>query len=165
MQNLEQKFRCDDLAAAEAAATTLGAIDRGILRQQDFFFPAAHARLKLRLINGGEAAELIAYRRPDAQTPRTSDYLLTPVANPGSLLATLTHALGKPRELTKTRHLFIYKSTRIHIDQVDNVGAFVELECVMAGNSPEQAEAELKTVAAALHLREPVSLAYVDLRP
>jgi adenylate cyclase class IV len=166
MKNLEQKFRCTDLAAAEAAARKLGATDRGILHQLDYFFPAAHARLKLRLINGHEAAELIAYRRPDEQAPTTSDYHITPVVNPDSLLATLTFALGKPRELAKTRHLYIYKATRIHIDKVDGVaggGGFVELEALLAQNTPGQAQSELVAIIAALNLNDPVSEAYVDL--
>jgi adenylate cyclase class IV len=164
MQNLEQKFRCGDLAGAENAARSLGAADRGVFRQQDFFFSAAQARLKLRIINGSEAGELIAYRRADAVAARTSDYLITPVANAASLLATLTHALGRPRELVKTRHLFIYGSTRIHIDNVEDAGGFVELEGLLAQRSPEEARAELETIAAALNLREAVSVAYVDLK-
>src|ERR1051325_3526654 len=102
MKNLEQKFRCEDLGRAEEAAKKLGAIDRGILHQQDYFFAASLGRLKLRMVNGHEVAELIAYRRPDAQAPTTSEYFITPIAHPDALLQTLTHALGKPRALIKT---------------------------------------------------------------
>ena len=171
MKNLEQKFRCDDLAAAEAAAKKLGATDRGVITQHDYFFQAPHARLKLRMINGHEAAELIAYRRPDATAPTTSDYVITPVANPDSMLATLTHALGKPRELSKTRHVFIYNSTRIHIDRVDNLkdkdggsgGGFVELEALLTKNSPDQAGGEIQTITTALNLKDPLPAAYIDM--
>src|ERR1035437_7348884 len=168
MQNLEQKFRCSDLASAEVAARNLGATDRGVLHQHDYFFTAPLARLKLRLINGHEAAELIAYRRPDADAPTTSDYHITPIAHADALLATLTHALGKPRELTKTRHLFIYKSTRIHIDKIDGIGpeggsGFVELEALLTQNTPSAAQLELDTIVCALNLKDAVSVAYVDL--
>jgi adenylate cyclase class IV len=168
MKNLEQKFRCDDLAAAEAAARKLGATDCGIIRQHDFFFAAPQSRLKLRLINGHEAAELIAYRRPDATGPTTSDYLITQIADPDSLLATLTHALGPPREISKTRHVYIYRSTRMHIDKVDNLagangGGFVELEALLTRNSPDQAQAELQTIITALNLKDPLPAAYIDM--
>jgi len=166
MKNLEQKFRCEDLGAAEQAAKALGATDRGIISQHDYFFTAAHARLKLRLINGHEAAELIAYRRPDAEAPTTSDYLITPVANPDSLLATLTHALGKPRELAKVRHVYIYKSTRIHIDKVDKIpggGGFVELESLLNQSTAEKAGSEIQAIVAALGLKDPMPAAYVDM--
>jgi adenylate cyclase class IV len=169
MKNLEQKFRCNDLAAAKAAAKKLGATDRGVITQHDFFFNAPHARLKLRMINGHDAAELIAYRRPDAAAPSTSDYSITPIANPDSLLATLTHALGKPRELSKTRHVFIYNSTRIHIDKVENLkdgptgGGFVELESILTKNSPDQAGDVIQVVTTALNLKDPLPAAYIDM--
>ena len=163
MQNLEQKFRCSDLAAAEAAAKRLGATDRGLLEQHDYFFPAPHARLKLRRIAGREGGELISYRRPDSTDARTSDYTIAPISNAAALITTLTHALGKPRELFKTRRLYIYKSTRIHIDLVADLGAFVELETMLTTQSPVEAEAELNTVVEALALHEPVPTAYVDL--
>ena len=163
MKNLEQKFRCNDLAAAIAAAIKLGAIDRGTIHQHDYFFAAPHARLKLRLINGRDTAELIAYRRPDADAPTTSEYFITPIAHPDPLLSTLALALGKPRELVKTRRLFIYKSTRIHVDKIDNLGTFVELEALLVHNSSDEAQAELDVVVAGLDLKDPIAPAYVDL--
>lgn len=163
MKNLEQKFRCPDLAAADAAAQRLGATDRGILKQHDYFFSAPLARLKLRRIGGREGGELISYRRPDSSDARTSDYTIAPIANADALITTLTHALGAPRELVKTRHLFIYKSTRIHIDQVADLGTFVELETMLTTQTPAEAEAELSTVVDALGLRDAVPTAYVDL--
>jgi predicted adenylyl cyclase CyaB len=165
MKNLEQKFRCSDLAAAEAAAKRLGATDRGLIEQHDYFFSAPHARLKLRRIGGRDVAELISYRRPDSADARTSDYTIAPIANADALITTLTHALGKPRELVKTRHLYIYKSTRIHIDLIAELGAFVELETMLTTQTPAEAEAELNTVVEALALRDAVATAYVDLVP
>ena len=163
MKNLEQKFRCTDLPAAEAAAKRLGATDRGILQQHDYFFSAPNARLKLRRIAGREGAELISYIRPDSADARTSDYTIANIADADALITTLTHALGTPRELIKTRHLFIYKSTRIHIDRVAELGAFVELETMLTTQTPADAEAELNTVVDALKLRDVVPTAYVDL--
>jgi adenylate cyclase class IV len=75
----------------------------------------------------------------------------------------LTHALGKPRELVKTRRLFIYKSTRIHIDKVADLGCFVEFETMLTTQTPAEAEAELAMVVAAMKLEDSVAPAYVDL--
>jgi predicted adenylyl cyclase CyaB len=162
MQNLEQKFRCADLTAAVATAKKLGAIDRGLLQQHDYFFPAPHARLKLRRINN-DAAELISYRRDDSTEARFSDYTIVPIADADLLVAALTTSLGPPRELIKTRHLFIFKSTRIHIDDVKNLGTFVELETVITTQSRSTAEEELDVVVQALNLKDAVASAYVDL--
>jgi adenylate cyclase class IV len=163
MKNLEQKFRCHDLAQAEAAARALGATDRGVLHQHDYFFPAPQARLKLRIIDGREGGELISYRRADTVEAITSDYTITPISNTEALIATLTHALGKPRELVKTRRLFIYKATRIHLDHVVGLGSFVEFETMLTTQTPSAAEAELAIVVAALHLEDSVAPAYVDM--
>jgi predicted adenylyl cyclase CyaB len=37
----------------------------------------------------------------------------------------------------KTRKLYIYKNTRIHLDEVKNLGNFLELETVVKGNMKE----------------------------
>lgn len=171
MQNLEQKFRCADLAATEARARALGAADQGIIQQHDLFFPAPQARLKLRLFPSGPA-ELIAYRRPDAALARTCEYHITRIADSDSLVTTLTHALGPARHLKKSRHLYLYQSTRIHLDTVVGLGTFCELETVMAANSRlspplslAAAQAEMQHVIAALGLTESVPTAYIDLLP
>lgn len=165
MDNLERKFLCHDLAAAAAAALRLGATDRGVTHQRDLFFPAPLARLKLRITNATQSAELIAYRRQDSLDARVSRYHIVPVSNPDALATVLTHALGPARELAKTRHLFIYRSTRIHLDKVDGRGNFVELETVLTGGelTVEAAERELETVVEALNLSHAVPEAYVDL--
>jgi adenylate cyclase class IV len=163
MKNLEQKFRCKDLVQAETAARALGATDRGVLHQRDYFFPAPQARLKLRIIDGREGGELISYRREDTVAAITSDYTITPISNTEALIGTLTHALGKPRELVKTRRLFIYKSTRIHIDNVVGLGGFVEFETMLTTQTAAEAETELAMVVAALKLEDSVAPAYVDL--
>jgi adenylate cyclase class IV len=165
MHNLERKFICPDLAAAENAALRLGATDRGIAHQRDLFFPAPLARLKLRINNATQSAELISYRRADSHDARISEFHIAPVSNPESLAAALTQALGQPQELAKIRHLFIYRSTRIHLDKVDGRGSFVELETLLTGGglSVEAAEEELRTVVHALGLSQTVPGAYVDL--
>jgi len=172
MQNLEQKFRCADLAAATAAAVAMGATDRGLLLQHDLFFSASHARLKLRLQNSGggaapQRAELISYLRPDASRPRTCDYHLYPVSDPEALIAVLTQSLGTPRSLKKTRRLFIYGATRIHLDTVDGfppaADTFCELETVLTTQSLAEAQSEIAHVIATLHLTESIPTAYIDL--
>jgi predicted adenylyl cyclase CyaB len=162
VQNLERKFRCADLAAAEIAARKLGAADHGVLHQHDYFFPAPNARLKLRRINSTQA-ELIAYRRADSAEARISDYTIVPISDAEALIAALAQALGPARELIKTRRLFIHRSTRIHLDEVKHLGRFVELETVISGQTRADAEAELAEIVNALSLRDALSTAYVDL--
>ena len=69
------------------------------------------------------------------------------------------------RELIKTRRLFIYKATRIHIDNVAGLGNFVEFETMLTTQTPADAETELKIVVNAMKLTEALPTAYVDLLP
>lgn len=50
------------------------------------------------------------------------------VTDPTSLKEVLTMALGVNGYVKKTRLLLHYKQTRIHIDEVLDLGSFLELE-------------------------------------
>lgn len=164
MRNLEVKARCADLDAVRARAERLGARLAGTFRQRDTFFAAPHARLKLR-VTDDENGELIAYRRDDAPCPRDSEYLVHSTSQPAALRAVLAHALGPAGVVEKSRQVYLYRQTRIHLDEVRGLGAFVELETVLAGQTADEARTELDTVASALGLRRDdfVAGAYVDL--
>jgi adenylate cyclase class IV len=164
MRNLELKFRCDDLNVARERVRALGAQDTGVLHQHDAFFPAPLGRLKLRDFGDGRG-ELIAYRRPDAVEARGSDYLLAPTADPAALRDALAFVLGSAGEVRKRRHLFLWKHTRIHLDEVDDLGSFVELETVIREQPEAEAQRELAQVVEALRLRpeDCIAPAYVDL--
>ena len=165
MRNLEVKARCADLETVRERAERLGARSAGTFRQRDAFFTAPEARLKLRVTDEGDG-QLIAYRRDDAARPRDSEYLLYATSRPAELHAVLAHALGAAGMVEKRRHLYLYRHTRIHLDEVRGLGGFVELETVLAGQPEPEARAELETIAAALGLRPEdfVTGAYVDLR-
>jgi adenylate cyclase class IV len=167
VQNLEQKFQCANLGAAALAATNLGAVDRGVMRQRDQFFTTPYARLKLRTYpdDAARPAELIAYHRSNIPEARPSEYFIAPVAEPEKLAQTLAFALGKPSELRKTRRLMLFRSTRIHLDTVESLGTFVELETVITTQSLAEARQELLAVVRALDLADPISTAYIDLLP
>lgn len=163
-RNIELKSRCEDIGAVTRAAEKLGARDMGVLHQRDTFFEAPKARLKLRELGDG-TAELISYRRPDSVEARGSDYLIARIANPAELLAVLEHALGSTATVTKQRRLFLHANTRIHLDEVEGLGSFVELETVLSGQTDEQALAELAQVVSALALddEDRVAIPYVEL--
>ena len=128
--NVEIKARDADPAATAARCVALGASDEGMLAQRDTYFAARAGRLKLREIEG-ETAELIAYRRPDATEPEASSYIRTPVPAPDDLRASLDAALGTTVVVVKRRRLFIWEHVRIHLDEVDGLGTFLELEALV----------------------------------
>ncbi len=97
--------------------------------QRDTYFRAAQGRLKLREEEPGEA-HLIAYSRPDAAAVRMSSYRVVPVPDPPALLAALEQAPGVDVVVAKRRRLLLWETVRIHLDEVDGLGSFLELEAV-----------------------------------
>jgi homotetrameric cytidine deaminase len=128
--NLELKARCEDLDAAAARCIALGAADQGVLTQRDTYYAARSGRVKLRE-DPARGSELIAYRRPDDPEVSESSYLLVPVGAPAGLDEALDAALGTVVAVSKRRRLFLWEGVRIHLDEVDGLGTFIELEAVL----------------------------------
>lgn len=139
-QNIEIKARVADLAALEARARLLA--DRGPmeLEQDDTFFPCPNGRLKLRQLGSGHA-ELIFYQRPDASGPKLSSYHIVPVTEADLMREMLTHALGVVGRVRKRRRVYLVGQTRVHLDEVEHLGSFLELEVVLEpGQQPEEGQ-------------------------
>jgi homotetrameric cytidine deaminase len=147
-RNVELKARDQDPEATLAAALAHGAADQGVLTQVDTYFAAREGRLKLR--EEGEAATLIAYARADAAVARTSAYHLVDVPDPAVLHAALDAALGTVVVVEKFRRLLLWQDVRIHLDAVQGLGTWVELEAVAPAGSDLSEEhrkvAELRSV-------------------
>jgi adenylate cyclase, class 2 len=135
-RNIELKARCPDLAAAEAALAPLSIHDAGVQQQIDTYFASHHGRLKLREIIGVRA-ELIWYQRTDEPRSRQSDYHVVPVPDPQKLKTALTAALGVRRQVRKRRHVLLWHNVRIHLDEVEGLGTFVEFEAVISAKDDE----------------------------
>ena len=164
--NLELKAVDRDPEATAARCLALGATDRGELRQTDTYFTARRGRLKLRVQEGAAGGELIAYRRPDESEPTESAYVLAAVSEPDSLIEALEAALGVVVVVTKRRRLFLWEGVRIHLDEVDELGSFVEFEAVLpdAGDL-DTARGKVARLRAELGIEADtlVSVGYADL--
>jgi adenylate cyclase class IV len=166
-ENIELKAADPDPAASERACLALGAVDAGLLVQRDTYFGVERGRLKLREDLERRTGELIFYLRAHEAGLRSSSYWRAPTADPAALLALLSAAHGVVGVVTKRRRLFLHRNVRIHLDDVEGLGSFVELESVLAlpgGESPAEAEA-LAQVVAALGLagRETIAAGYLEL--
>lgn len=166
-RNVEIKARVDSIEALLPRALALADGPPEPIAQDDTFFGCAIGRLKLRVFADGRG-ELIAYQRPDATGPKTSDYAITPVADPDALRATLARALGVSGRVIKQRTLLRVGRTRVHFDRVEGLGDFMELEVVLrdgesAGDGVTEAHALLRRLR--VDAAQLVSGAYVDLLP
>jgi len=151
MRNLEAKFRVDDAAQASRSAAALGFTMRATLAQRDTFFRVAHGKLKLR--EEAEGAALIRYGRTSDGALEVSDYEIVPVANPAALRAMLGAALGVLAEVRKQRTLLLRRNVRLHLDRVEGLGSFGEIEAVVAADeTPERYRIEVGELLAALEI-------------
>ena len=166
-RNVEIKARIDSVDRIAAIAATLA--DQGPLEiaQDDTFFRCEKSadRLKLRTF-APDRAELIFYRRANSSGPKESFYLITPTATPDALRESLTLAWGQAGRVRKQRRLFLVGRTRVHLDRVEGLGEFLELEVVLQEGEPAEAGvAEAHALMARLGVAEGqlVQGAYVDL--
>jgi homotetrameric cytidine deaminase len=163
--NVELKAADRDPEATAARCLVLGATDHGELRQTDTYFTARRGRLKLRERGDGDS-ELIAYGRPDGAEATASTYVLAPVSAPEELAEALEAALDTTVVVSKRRRLFLWEGVRIHLDEVEGLGSFVELEAVLpdAGDA-ETARGKLARLRAELGIDDDalISVGYADL--
>src|SRR3712207_279658 len=132
-RNVELKARDPDPARTLAAALAHGAEDHGVLNQRVTYFNAGEGRLKLR--EEDERATLIAYERADEAVARLSAYHLVDVPDPAALRTALDDALGITVVVAKQRRLLLWRDVRIHLDEVEGLGSWVELEAVAPPDS------------------------------
>jgi homotetrameric cytidine deaminase len=141
--NVELKARDPDPDATAARCTALGADDRGVLVQRDTYFAARHGRLKLRQAGDG-GDELIAYRRPDAAEPGESTYVRAVTPEAEAMREALEVALGTVVVVAKRRRLFVWENVRIHLDDVEGLGTFIEIEAIVAPDGSDLGDARAK---------------------
>lgn len=148
-RNIEIKARVADLAAARAAALALGGRPHAVEVQTDRYYALdGGRRVKVRSIDGGRR-ELIDYQRPEASGVRASDYTVTP-------LAAGEGPSGAPAVVVrKRREVLLIDNVRVHLDEVDGLGAFLELEAVVdATHDDATCRRQVARIMAALRLSE-----------
>ena len=76
------------------------------------------------------AAQLIYYNRPNTIEPKLSNYQIfeVPDHDVESLKRVLSLAVGVVGVVRKVRKVYLIGQTRVHLDQVESLGSFMELE-------------------------------------
>jgi predicted adenylyl cyclase CyaB len=144
--NIEVKARARNFAEIKTRAEKLSDTRVEVIPQEDTFFNTPQGRLKLRVLLG-EKGQLIYYTRPDQEGPKRSDYHISYTADPANLKRVLELAYGIRGVIRKTRYLYLVGQTRVHLDDVDGLGQFMELEVVMREG---QTDAEGQAIAEGL---------------
>ena len=141
--NIEIKARVRDLTALQSRAAALSDTPVQVIPQEDTFFNVPQGRLKLRQL-APDFGQLVYYERPNQDGPKRSNYILAGTSEPAALKAALAAALGVRGVVRKRRHLYMRGQTRIHLDDVEGLGYFMELEVVMRD---DQTDAEGQAIA------------------
>jgi predicted adenylyl cyclase CyaB len=163
--NIEIKARVPDFEKLTRAAQELSDTPCQVIPQEDTFFNCPAGRLKLRTLSP-VLGQLIYYQREDQAGPKHSHYTIYETDNPHALKDVLAQAWGVRGSVKKTRYLYLSGQTRIHLDDVEDLGKFMELEVVL---KPDQSDAEGQAIAQqlmhALGIDEAdlIDSAYMDL--
>lgn len=164
-RNVEIKARIESVESLAPLAAAIATEGPSEIVQDDTFFDCDNGRLKLRTFSE-RSGELIFYRRQDQQGPKESFYLRFPTADPQSLSELLTIAYGRSGRVKKHRTLYLAGRTRIHLDRVDGLGDYLELEVVLAdGESSADGHREAQDLMAKLGIRpdQLIDGSYADL--
>ena len=136
-RNVEIKARVPDLASIEARVRAIATAGPTDIAQDDTFYRSERGRLKLRRFADGRG-ELIHYHRADADGPKLSDYVIAPTTQPDKLHEALARSNGVLGRVIKHRRLYLVENTRVHLDRVEGLGEFVELEVVLRQDEAQQ---------------------------
>ena len=130
MENIEIKAKIYDSEQLRNKILQLEHQYLGVDHQTDTYFKTNKGRIKLRessLIG----PYLIIYLRPDQRGPKSSVYHKLPVEDPTDVKMVLGKMLGTHVTVIKKREIFLYDNVRIHLDEVRDLGTFIEFEAVM----------------------------------
>ncbi|KAK7604951.1 hypothetical protein V9T40_006137 [Parthenolecanium corni] len=165
-KNIEVKARIRDYEKLITDVQALCLSHGETIQQEDVFFNVPGGRLKLRKRADYSVSELIYYDRPDTEGPKLSVYSKCNIPHGDDLLNILTMALGVRGVVKKTRHLYIHDQTRIHVDDVEGLGKFVELEIVLSKDqTPEDGQKVVESIMELLQIGKAdlIDCAYLDL--
>lgn len=135
MKNVEYKAELRDIALARSICAALGARFVQTMEQTDTYFRTAAGRLKRRE-TVGEETEWIRYERPDVAAARVSAFTI--YTHDEALERFGAAELPVWVVVKKRRELWLWENVRIHLDEVDGLGRFIELEALVRPGITEE---------------------------
>lgn len=165
-RNVEIKACLSDYGATYEFVKSIADTGPEILVQEDTFFRSENGRLKLRKFTESDG-ELIYYERRDSEAPAECKYLRIPTTEPDVLIDALGRSNGVLGIVSKKRTVFTIGQTRVHLDDVERLGHFIELEVVLR---PGQSASEGVCIAEDLIGRlgiarnDLIDCAYIDMQ-
>jgi len=129
MHNVEFKAELRDLNLARSLCGVLGARKILDFDQTDTYFRVASGRLKKRE-TPGEPTEYVYYDRANRATAKLSHFMI--YSEEQALERFGREPLPVWVVVRKHRDLWMHGHTRIHLDQVEKLGMFIEFESLVS---------------------------------
>lgn len=129
MRNVEYKAELRDIGLARSVCRSLSAVHEGTLLQTDTYYKIADGRLKKRE-TVGEPTEFIFYSRANRVDPKLSHYVVYSEAEARERFGATPLPVWVV--VKKKRDLYMLDHVRIHLDEVEGLGAFLELEAIVS---------------------------------
>lgn len=161
MPNIEMKVRYRGLSRAREIAIQIGAELLWQDVQEDTYFVTQKGKLKLRE-SGLNGSELIPYLKTNQAGVKRSDYARIAVDDSDLVKRLLGELLGKQIKVRKKREVYLLHNVRIHLDEVEGLGAFLEFEAVF---SDDTQEGNIRETGKVRELMQVFSVSESDLEP
>lgn len=130
---VEIKAKCENPDEIEAILLKNDADFIGLDHQIDTYFETSNGRLKLR--EGNIECHLIFYNRPNQVSPKESNVMLYKPQDVVMLKEILINAYTVKVVVDKKRKIFFIDNVKFHIDRVEGLGGFMEIEAIDADNN------------------------------
>lgn len=126
--NIEIKAKSSNSNKVRQILKSKKADFKGVDHQVDTYFKVNLGRLKLR--EGDIENYLIHYQREDQEGPKQSNVTLLKSPNDPTLKDILMKSLGVLVVVDKQREIYFIENVKFHIDEVKNLGSFIEIEAI-----------------------------------
>jgi predicted adenylyl cyclase CyaB len=126
--NIEIKAKCANQEKLREILKSQSANFKGVDHQVDTYFTVPRGRLKLR--EGNIENYLIFYEREDKEGPKQSNVILYKTEPQSSLKEILEKSLGILAVVDKQREICFIGNVKFHLDNVKDLGIFVEIEAI-----------------------------------
>lgn len=165
MKNIEIKAKISDYNKFENEVKKICGAEGKTIKQEDIFFFVPKGRLKLRIFTES-SGELIYYERENTDVPKESNYFILVTDEPEKLKSVLQKSLGIRGTVKKIRQLYLYGNTRIHVDEVENLGNYLELEVVLKNDQSTEEGIKIANdlmLKLGINQADLINNAYIDL--
>ncbi|MBL8746331.1 MAG: CYTH domain-containing protein [Phycisphaerae bacterium] len=164
MQNVEVKHELREPDLCRSIIARLGARLAATLRQRDTYFRVPDGRLKKREVEG-EGTEWIMYHRQNRPAPRLSHFTI--YTEQEALARFGLRPLPVWVIVEKSREVWLMNEVRLHIDEVERLGRFFEIEALVTprrhvGLCREEVD-RIVTELGPMVLGEVIAVSYSDM--